>query len=246
MTKYWRFYKSKKMCDIYRDKNLKHYGLTSFQILCIMRKFQFIVEKTDEEHRDDFRNATDIKDVTRILDSAILSIKKEYLKKAYKDTSFYIYDYAKFILVIAEYFKQCSLGNDVSDIKWYDGTQIKMEDFAGVASFIPKIFEIDDSFRYDIRLIINGEPQIFHNSFKALLRLCEIIGFQRVGNADIKICGRGLLVKRIRKGQKEQYIMINNDWYLYSGASIRPCVKVMREIISLFSKDISVEWDIHR
>ena len=76
MIKYWRFYKSKKIFDIYKDKNLKHYGLTSFQILCIMRKFQFIVEKTDEEHRDEFRNATDIKDVTRILDSTIHSIKK--------------------------------------------------------------------------------------------------------------------------------------------------------------------------
>lgn len=111
-----------------------------------------------------------------------------------------------------------------------------MEDFSGIASFIPKIFEIDDSFRYDIRLIINGEPQIFHNSFKALLRLCEIIGFQRVGNFGLKICGRRLLVKRIRKAQNEQYIMIDNDWYLYADASIRPCVKVMREMISLFSK----------
>ena len=246
MTKYWRLYKSKKMCGIYRDKNLKHYGLTSFQILCIIRKFQFIVEKTDEEYRDNFRNATNIEDVTRILDSTILSIKKEYLKKAYKDMSFYISDYAKFILVIAEYFKQSALGEDVSNIKWYDGTQIKMEDFAGVASFISKTFEIDDSFRYDIRLIINGESQIFHNPFKALLRLCEIIGFQRVGDTGIKICGRRLLVKRIRKSQKEQYIMIDNDWYLYSDASIRPCVKVMREMISLFNKDISVEWDIHR
>ena len=234
------------MCGIYRDKNLKHYGLTSFQILCIIRKFQFIVEKTDEEYRDNFRNATNIEDVTRILDSTILSIKKEYLKKAYKDMSFYISDYAKFILVIAEYFKQSALGEDVSNIKWYDGTQIKMEDFAGVASFISKTFEIDDSFRYDIRLIINGESQIFHNPFKALLRLCEIIGFQRVGDTGIKICGRRLLVKRIRKSQKEQYIMIDNDWYLYSDASIRPCVKVMREMISLFNKDISVEWDIHR
>ncbi len=257
MIKYWRLYKSKKMFGIYRDKNLKHYGLTSFQILCIMRKFQFIVKKTDEEHRDDFRNATDIKDVTRILDSTIHSIKKEYLRKAHKDTSFYISDYAKFILVIVEYFKQYSLGKDVSNNKWYDGTQIKMEDFAGVVSCVSKIpetdtssvskiSEIDDSFRYDIRLIINGESQVFHSSFKALLRLCEIIGIQRIGYAGIKVCERRLLVKRIRKSQKEQYIMIDNDWYLYSGASIRPCVKVMREIISLFSKDISVEWDIHR
>lgn len=234
------------MCGLYRDKNLIHYGLTSSQILCIIRKFQFIVEKTDEEYRDNFRNATNIEDVTRVLDNTILSIKKEYLKKAYKDMSFYISDYAKFILVIAEYFKQSALGEDVSNIKWYDGTQIKMEDFAGVASFISKTFEIDDSFRYDIRLIINGESQIFHNPFKALLRLCEIIGFQRVGDTGIKICGRKLLVKRIRKSQKEQYIMIDNDWYLYSGASIRPCVKVMREMISLFSKDVSVEWDILR
>lgn len=246
MARYWRLYKSKKMCGIYRDKNLKHYGLTSSQILCIIRKFQFIVEKTDEEYRDNFRNATNIEDVTRVLDNTILSIKKEYLKKAYKDTSFYISDYAKFILVIAEYFKQSALGEDVSNIKWYNGTQIKMEDFAGVASFFPKTFEIDDSFRYDIRLIINGEPQIFHNPFKALLRLCEIIGFQRVGDTGIKICGRKLLVKRIRKSQNEQYKMIDNDWYLYSDASIRPCVKVMREMVSLFNKDISVEWDIHR
>lgn len=246
MIKYWRFYKSKKMRGIYKDKNLKHYGLTSFQILCIMRKFKFIVEKTDEEHRDDFRNATDIKDVTKVLDNTIHSIKKEYMRKAYKDTSFYISDYAKFILVIAEYFKQCSLGKDVSNNKWYDGTQIKIEDFAGVASYVSKIYGIDDSFRYDIRLIIDGKSQVFHNSFKALLRLCEIIGIQRVGNTDIKVCGRRLLVKRIRKGQEERYIMIDDDWYLYSGASIRPCVKVMREIISLFGKDISVEWDIHR
>ena len=246
MAKYWRLYKSPKIRGIYRDKNLNHYGLTSHQILCIMRKFQFIVEKTDEEHRDNFRNATNIEDVTRVLDNTILSIKKEYLKEAYKETSFYISDYAKFILVIAEYFKQSAHGEDISNIKWYDGTQIKMEDFAGVASFIPKTFEIDDSFRYDIRLILNGEPQIFHNPFKALLRLCEIIGFQRVGDTGIKICGRKLLVKRIRKSQKEQYIMIGNNWYLYSDASIRPCVKVMREMISLFSKDISVEWDIHR
>jgi len=236
MIKYWRFYKSKKMRGIYKDKNLKHYGLTSFQILCIMRKFKFIVEKTDEEHRDDFRNATDIKDVTKVLDNTIHSIKKEYMRKAYKDTSFYISDYAKFILVIAEYFKQCSLGKDVSNNKWYDG----------VASYVSKIYGIDDSFRYDIRLIIDGKSQVFHNSFKALLRLCEIIGIQRVGNTDIKVCGRRLLVKRIRKGQEERYIMIDDDWYLYSGASIRPCVKVMREIISLFGKDISVEWDIHR
>ena len=246
MIKYWRFYKSKKMRGIYKDKNLKHYGLTSFQILCIMRKFKFIVEKTDEEHRDHFRNATDIKDVTKVLDNTIHSIKKEYMRKAYKDTSFYISDYAKFILVIAEYFKQCSLGKDVSNNKWYDGTQIKIEDFAGVASYVSKIYGIDDSFRYDIRLIIDGKSQVFHNSFKALLRLCEIIGIQRVGNTDIKVCGRRLLVKRIRKGQEERYIMIDDDWYLYSGASIRPCVKVMREIISLFGKDISVEWDIHR
>lgn len=234
------------MRGIYKDKNLKHYGLTSFQILCIMRKFKFIVEKTDEEHRDAFRNATDIKDVTKVLDNTIHSIKKEYMRKAYKDTSFYISDYAKFILVIAEYFKQCSLGKDVSNNKWYDGTQIKIEDFAGLASYVSKIYGIDDSFRYDIRLIIDGKSQVFHNSFKALLRLCEIIGIQRVGNTDIKVCGRRLLVKRIRKGQEERYIMIDDDWYLYSGASIRPCVKVMREIISLFGKDISVEWDIHR
>lgn len=246
MIKYWRFYKSKKIFDIYKDKNLKHYGLTSFQILCIMRKFQFIVEKTDEEHRDEFRNATDIKDVTRILDSTIHSIKKEYLRKAYKDTSFYISDYANFILAIAEYFKQYSLGKDVSNNTWYDGTQIKMEDFAGVASYVSKISEIDYSIRYDIRLIINGESQVFHSSFKVLLRLCEIIGIQRVGNTGINVYGRKLLVKRIRKGQEKRYIMIDNDWYLYSGASIRPCVKVMREIISLFGKDISVEWDIHR
>ncbi len=234
------------MFGIYKDKNLKHYGLTSFQILCIMRKFQFIVEKTDEEHRDDFRNATDIKDVTRILDSTIHSIKKEYLRKAYKDTSFYISDYTNFILAIAEYFKQYSLGKDVSNNTWYDGTQIKIEDFAGVASYVSKISEINDSIRYDIRLIINGESQVFHSSFKALLRLCEIIGIQRVGNTGINVYGRRLLVKRIRKGQEERYIMIDNDWYLYSGASIRLCVKVMREIISLFGKDISVEWDIHR
>lgn len=121
-----------------------------------------------------------------------------------------------------------------------------MEDFTGVASYVSKISEIDDSFKYDIRLIINGEPQVFHSSFKALLRLCEIIGIQRVGDAGIKVCGRRLLVKRIRKGQEERYILIDNDWYLYSGASIRPCVKVMREITSLFSKDIGVEWDILR
>lgn len=246
MIKYWRFYKSKKMRAIYKDKNLKHYGLTSFQILCIMRKIQFIVKKTDEEHRDDFHNATDIKDVTRILNCTIHSIKKEYLKKAYKDMSFYISDYAKFILVIVEYFNQYSLGKDVSNNTWYDGTQIKMEDFAGVASYVSKISEIDDSFRYDIRLIINGESQVFHSSFKALQRLCEIIGIQRVGNTGIKVCGRRLLVNRIRKGQEERYIMIDNNWYLYSGGSIRPCMKVMREIISLFSKDISVEWDIRR
>lgn len=249
MIKYWKFYKSNKMCDIYKERNLKHYGLTSFQIMCIMRKFRFIVKKTDEEHRYDFRNATDIKDVTRILDSTIHSIKKEYLKKAYKDTSFYISDYAKFILVIIEYFKQCSLGKDVSDIKWYDGTQIKMKDFAGMTSFIPKkprTPKVADDFIYDIRLIVNGEVLVFHNPFKALLRLCEIIGLQRVENAGIKVCGRRLLVKQIRKGQAERYMMIDNDWYLYSGARIRPCVKVMREMISLFSKDISVEWDIHR
>ena len=246
MIKYWRLYKSKKMFGIYKDKNLKHYGLTSSQILCIMRKFQFIIKKTDEEHRDDFRNATDIKDVTRILNCTIHSIKKEYLRKAYKDMSFYISDYAKFILIIVEYFKQYSLGKDVSNNKWHDGTQIKMEDFAGMASYVSKISEIDDSFKYDIRLIINGEPQVFHSSFKALLRLCEIIGIQRVGDAGIKVCGRRLLVKRIRKGQEERYILIDNDWYLYSGASIRPCVKVMREITSLFSKDIGVEWDILR
>lgn len=69
------------MCGIYRDKNLKHYGLTSFQILCIIRKFQFIVEKTDEEYRDNFRNATNIEDVTRVLDNTILSIKKRISKK---------------------------------------------------------------------------------------------------------------------------------------------------------------------
>ena len=101
-----------------------------------------------------------------------------------------------------------------------------------------KISEIDYSIRYDIRLIINGESQVFHSSFKALLRLCEIIGIQRVGNTGINVYGRKLLVKRIRKGQEKRYIMIDNDWYLYYGASIRPCVKVMREIISLFGKDI--------
>lgn len=88
MTKFWRLYKSKKMCGIYRDKSLKHYGLTSFQILCIIRKFQFIVEKTDEEYRDDFRNATNIEDVTRVLDNTILSIKKEYLKRHTKKRLF--------------------------------------------------------------------------------------------------------------------------------------------------------------
>lgn len=48
---YWKYYKSARLRELYKNHYLKHYGLTPLEVQCIMRKFKIIVDTADKDYK---------------------------------------------------------------------------------------------------------------------------------------------------------------------------------------------------
>lgn len=244
---YWKYYKSARLRELYKNHYLKHYGLTPLEVQCIMRKFKIIVDTADKDYKNLFCSSMELQAIIEIISMTLNSIKKPYLKEAYKDILFYFIDYSKFIITINRYMELYTKGKDVSNIMWPDNSSIDIRDIPKVSgTMIGNAHKIDADKTYYIRLKMKDKEFIFYSGIDALLSLCMLLGIDRVIEKKNKLCGKRLFLTILRKEQEEYYKKIDERLYICIFGNIRGCIKLMRDIIEIFQEDIKIEWDIYR
>ena len=159
---YWKYYKSARLRELYKNHYLKHYGLTPLEVQCIMRKFKIIVDTADKDYKNLFCSSMELQAIIEIISMTLNSIKKPYLKEAYKDILFYFIDYSKFIITINRYMELYTKGKDVSNIMWPDNSSIDIRDIPKVSgTMIGNAHKIDADKTYYIRLKMKDKEEYY-------------------------------------------------------------------------------------
>lgn len=232
MENLWSSYLNVKARCLYKNKYLRGRGLSSSQIVELMRKFKVYIDRIDKSPMGSkIRDAETTEEVVCIIKSLFDNEWDGYIKETYKDIPSYFLDYARFIRLLRDFSENFLSEGEKQDFFWPDGSKMQISDFS----------EWTKAKHNHIRLTIDGKMETY-SGINALLKVCQYIGYSDIAQFNLTTNGLKLLVKHVPLGKEKKYMEAGDGWNICTSCETKTKLRLIKIIASHFHKNINAEF----